>query len=131
MSGDYSRATFDPTRTYSGVHKQQGRVSLDSEFNEFEEILDRRARATTFDIVGQAVVPITTKRGFEILVDSASSELTIGVGRAYVDGILAECFGDRQSVGVVTVRDDTLGGVRGSAPQRYSSQPCYYAPGFP
>ena len=44
MSGDYTRVSFDPIKTFSGVHKQQGRVSVDSEFNEWEEILDRTRR---------------------------------------------------------------------------------------
>ena len=48
MSGDYTRFTFDPVNVFSGVRKQQGRVSLDSDFNEFEAILDRRDRAATW-----------------------------------------------------------------------------------
>src|SRR5436190_17584608 len=95
MSGDYTRISFNPVNGFSGVHKQQGRVSLDSDFNEFEEILDRRARAQMFDTVGQAVVPMTTKDGFRIDVDNTTGHLTIGLGRAYVDGIQVECFGDR------------------------------------
>src|SRR4051794_24980914 len=94
MPGDYTSVNFDSGNAFSGVHKQQGRVSLDSEFNEFEEILDRRSRAEMFDIVGQAVVPATTKDGFHIALDASAKELTIGIGRNYVDGILAECFGD-------------------------------------
>ena len=66
MAGDYTRFTFDPVKGYSGVRKQQGRVSLDSEHNELEEILDRRDRAETLDTVGRAVVPATTRSGFEI-----------------------------------------------------------------
>ena len=52
MSGDYTRFTFDPAKVFSGVHKQQGRVSLDADFNEFEEILDRRDRSEMYDTVG-------------------------------------------------------------------------------
>ena len=93
MAGDYTRFTFDPVKGFSGVQKQQGRVSLDSEFNEFEEILDRRDRAEMYDTVGQAVVPADHADGFKIGV-GGGGKLTIGSGRAYVDGILAECFGD-------------------------------------
>ena len=34
MSGDYTRFTFDPLKRYSGVRMQQGRVQLDSDWNE-------------------------------------------------------------------------------------------------
>ena len=66
MSGDYTKLSFDPIKVFSGVHKQQGRVSLDSEFIEFEEILDRRDRATTWDTFSQSVTPMTTPAGFQI-----------------------------------------------------------------
>lgn len=128
MPGDYTRFSFNPARGFSGVRKQQGRVSLDSDFNEFEEILDRRDRAEMYDIVGQAVVPLTTQDGFEISV--AAGKLMIGIGRAYVDGILAECFGDLSNA-AATVRDDRLGGVTGPGPVAYDKQPFFYQPGFP
>src|SRR6266851_881696 len=124
MGGDYTRFTFDPIRGFSGLFKQQGRVSLDANFNEFEEILDRRSRAEMYDTVGQAVVPITTPHGFEIGVNAVSGKLTIGPGRAYVDGVLAECFGDTSDP-TTTVRDDTIGGVHGG-PVDYDKQPFYY-----
>ena len=105
MSGDYTRFTFDPAKVFSGVHKQQGRVSLDADFNEFEEILDRRDRSEMYDTVGHAVVPATTPDGFAIGVD-ASNKLTIGIGRMYVDGIQPECFGDMSDPerGISTIR---------------------------
>ena len=106
MSGDHTRFTFDPAKGYSGVLKQQGRVSLDADFNEFEEILDRQSRAEMYDIVGQAVVPKTTQSGFQIQVNGAG-KLTIGVGRAYVDGILTECFGDLSNA-ATTVRRSAI-----------------------
>src|SRR5260370_23745578 len=93
MAGDSTRFTVKPGKGFSGVLEQQGRVSLDSDFNEFEEILDRRSRAEMYDAVGQAVVPITTKDGFKVQVNGAG-KLTIGIGRAYGDGILVECFRD-------------------------------------
>lgn len=125
MSGDYTRLTFDAIKAFRGVRKQQGRVSLDSDFNEFGDILDRHSRSEMYDTVGQAVVPITTPDGFKI--DVAAGKLTIGVGRAYVDGLQAECFGDLTKL----VRDDTLGGVYGSAAVAYDKQPFYYQPNFP
>jgi Family of unknown function (DUF6519) len=39
MSGDYTRLNFDPKKGFSGVLKQQGRVSLDSDWNEPSEVV--------------------------------------------------------------------------------------------
>ena len=132
MAGDYTRDTFDPFKLFSGLHKQQGRVSLDSEFNEFENILDRRDRAEMYDVWGlwgAAIVPLTTPNAFQIAVNGAG-QLTIGIGRVYVDGILAECFGDISNP-LTTVRDDHLGGIDGSGPVIYDQQPFFYQPNYP
>ena len=132
MGSDNTRASFAPTKGFSGVHKQQGRVSLDSEFNEFEEILDRKARAEMYDTAGQAAVPMMTPDGFKIGVTN-TFDITIGVGRAYVDGILVECFGDTTDASK-TDRDDNIGGVHGPAilydeqPFHYTSTPTYPEP---
>ncbi len=121
MAGDYTRFTFEPTKGFSGLHKQQGRVSLDSEFNEFEEILDRHTRSEMYDTVGQAVYPATTPTAFQIGV--TAGQLTIGIGRMYVDGIQAECFGD---MSLATPFDPNVGGVVGSGPLFFNQQPFFY-----
>lgn len=121
MAGDYTRFTFEPTKGFSGLHKQQGRVSLDSEFNEFEEILDRHTRSEMYDTVGQAVYPSTTPTAFQIGV--TAGQLTIGIGRMYVDGIQAECFGD---MSLATPFDPNVGGVVGSGPLFFNQQPFFY-----
>lgn len=133
MSGDQTRFTFDPTKLFSGVHKQQGRVSLDADFNEFEEILDRHARSIAGDTFGTApgpvsVVPATTPDGFRIGVSGAN--LTIGPGRAYVDGIQAECFGDLTDTAKVAF-DPVVGNDRSSTPLPFVAQTFWYTPGFP
>ena len=128
MSGDYTRFSFDPTKGFSGVHEQQGRVSLDSDANEFEEILDRRDRSEMFDTVGPAVVPATTPTGFEIGV--AGPSLTIGIGRVYVDGIQTECFGDLSDPKDTTF-EPHLGGVVGNLPLLFDQQPFLFQPNFP
>src|SRR5712671_5434822 len=91
MPGDYNRFTFHPQKDIACLWMQQGRVILGSDWNELSELLDRRFRAETMDIIGRAVVPKNTIDGFRILF--AGADLSIGVGRAYVDGLLAENHG--------------------------------------
>jgi hypothetical protein len=96
MTFDVSRFPFDPTKDYLGVVKQQGRVDLDSDWNEFQAELARRIQAGTIDAFGRAVVPATTPYGFKInaSVDVSGQEhVTIGAGRMYVDGLLIENHG--------------------------------------
>ncbi|HEX7979864.1 MAG TPA: DUF6519 domain-containing protein [Gemmatimonadaceae bacterium] len=124
MGGDYTRFTFDPVKGFSGVLKQQGRVSLDSDANELEAILDRRDRAEMYDTVGQAVYPLTTPDAFRIGVN-AGGELTIGQGRLYVDGILAECFGDMTDP-AKTNFDEHMNDLVGKDPATFTTQPFFY-----
>ena len=92
MGGDYSRKRFDKDKRYSGVLMQQGRVQIDSDWNEGVAISDRRWRAETLDVIGKCGVPDETPDGFKIEIDG-SGNLTIGRGRIYVHGFLSENFG--------------------------------------
>src|SRR5262245_59520392 len=116
MSGDYSRETFDPKRDLSDVLMQQGRVQLDADWNELVAILDRRFRAETIDIIGRGTVPKETPHGFEIEI--LNSNLTIGCGRIYVDGLLAENHGAPPPI-----FDPVLAEVRGSDPDTKPPDP--------
>src|SRR5689334_20371093 len=90
MSSDYSRFTFKPRKRFSGVLMQQGRVQLDADWNEEIDILKRRWEIQATDTFGHAAVPKkTTPNGFKVLTPNP---LTIGEGRMYVDGLLAERF---------------------------------------
>ena len=57
MSGDYSRVRFDPRIDMAGVLMQQGRVQLDSDWNEWVAVLDRRLRAESVDTFGVNPTP--------------------------------------------------------------------------
>ena len=96
MSFDNSRSTFNPCNDYAGVVMQQGRVQLDADWNEWLSEFARRMQAGTLDILGRAVYPATTPYAFQITASSSggSNLLTIGPGRMYVDGLLAENHGD-------------------------------------
>ncbi len=88
MRGDFSRYTFDPKKRYSGVWMQQGRVQLDSDWNEQQAINRHRVEAGCRDVVGRSGAP-SDYPGFLVTVDD-SGNLCIGKGRYYVDGILCE-----------------------------------------
>src|SRR5688500_15583959 len=98
MTIDTSRFRFDASDDFFGVLMQQGRVQLDSDWNEWVSELTRRIHAGTLDTIGRAVVPRETPDGFRIL--AAGGGLTIGRGRIYVDGILAENHGRAYNDGV-------------------------------
>src|ERR1700722_11798592 len=92
MAGDYTRWTFDPTKDYKSVFKQQGRVDLDADWNELVEITDRRWRTESMDIAGQDFVSEVTPDAF-LITPAGSNDFSIGIGRLYVDGLVAECHG--------------------------------------
>jgi hypothetical protein len=96
MSGDYTRFTFDPRNRYSGVLMQQGRVQLDSDWNEEIDILKRRIRTTTLDILGPVGVPyVVSPDAFKIgWLPGPPPNLSIGPGRFYVEGIQIEAFAE-------------------------------------
>jgi uncharacterized protein DUF6519/parallel beta helix pectate lyase-like protein len=118
MSGDYSRVRFDPKNDFSGVLMQQGRVQLDSDWNELIALLDRRLRAETTDIIGRATVPKETPDGFRIQI--AGGVITIGRGRIYVDGLLAENHGKAP-----LDFDPVLAEQRGTQAVPYNEQPYF------
>lgn len=87
MKGDFSRQTFDPKKHYAGVLMQQGRVQMDADWNEQEAIQRRRIQLETIDVVGSCGGP-EGAAGFGVAI--SGKQLTIGAGRYYVDGLLAE-----------------------------------------
>ena len=115
MSGDYSRKRFNPEKHYQGVLRQQGRVDLDADWNEYVDLQDRRWRAETIDVVGRSGVPAETPDGFKIAV--SSGELTVGQGRMYVDGYVAE------NHGTASTFDPTLEEGYGTAALPVKDQP--------
>ncbi|MGZ8445069.1 MAG: DUF6519 domain-containing protein, partial [Candidatus Binatia bacterium] len=118
MSGDYSRQRFDVKHDFTGVLMQQGRVQLDADWNELVAILDRRLRAETTDIIGKSTVPKETPEGFRIQL--AAGVLTIGRGRIYVDGLLAENHGKAPME-----FDPILAEQRGTLALPYNEQPYF------
>lgn len=89
MKGDFSRLTFDPRKHYVGVLHQQGRVWLDSDWN--EDIFERLAalQKELCDVVGSSGVP---SPGTAFQVSPSTDPVNpdnfhIAGGRCYVNGI--------------------------------------------
>lgn len=92
MKGDFTRLTFDPTKHYTRVLEQQGRVQVDSDFNEMAYIHQYFLRRLAADLIGPHGGP---GDGFklEALKDNGNDVLQdfgVASGHYYVDGILCE-----------------------------------------
>lgn len=123
MGTDFSKVRLNALLDYAGVHLKQGAVLLDSDANELMDILDRRIRALASDVLGRATVSSTTPDAFKITM--AGGGLEIGIGRLYVDGLLAECHGARPAILAPADRvfDDLLGEPKFAKPVPYAAQP--------
>lgn len=89
MKADISRQTFDSNKRYSGVVMQQGRVQLDAEWNEQQEIHQHRTQTGTGEVIGPSGTPLGEDgraTGFEITAQNG--KLRIGGGHIFVDGVL-------------------------------------------
>lgn len=107
MSGDISRDTFRKEKHYESVRLQQGRVLLDTDFNEQCEITSHRSEQAAIDVVGLCGAPFHHS-GFRIVknntdlnekekgkwkngsLECTAPDFIITAGQYYVDGILCE-----------------------------------------
>src|SRR5262245_32486255 len=113
MAGDYTRFTDNVRKRYSGVVMQQGRVQLDADWNEEIAIIQRREQTLALDAFGPcAVAWRTTPDAFKVAL-LGTTDLSLGEGRMYVDGLLAEILPGEQWNG---------------SPITYLNQPFYPAP---
>ena len=94
MKGDFTRSTFDPKKHYSSVRMQQGRVQLDSDWNEQMDIEAHLRETAAADVIGPCGVP-STGGGFKVGISSDGKALTLSAGRLWVDGILCELEKDQ------------------------------------
>ena len=89
MKSDISRQTFNSRKHYSKVVMQQGRVQLDADWNEQQDILLHRLETQTSDTIGRSGVP-ANDNGFGVMFTPDGQDLVISPGSMYVDGILCE-----------------------------------------
>ncbi len=91
MKGDFSRVTWRRDKHYRTVLMQQGRVQIDADWNEQQDIWAHRIDTEALDIVGAHGGPWKTA-GFGLVIDGSAKagDFLISPGQYYVDGILCE-----------------------------------------
>jgi len=87
MASDISRKLFNPAKHYSGVIMQQGRVQLDSDWNEQLTLQLHRTQVETRDVIGKNGVP-KKQNSFQIIPSPAG--FRISKGHMYVGGLLCK-----------------------------------------
>ncbi|AOY59395.1 DUF6519 domain-containing protein [Desulfococcus multivorans] len=87
MKADYSRFRFNLNKGYTRVLLQQGRVTLDADWNEQVSIQADLDCKRSMDVIGQCGVPYGDA-GFLVGIDGSgpSHDLTFGAGTIYVAG---------------------------------------------
>lgn len=105
MKGDFTRNTFVPEKHFLRVLMQQGRVQLDSDWNEQAAILLHYLQTLATDIIGPYAGPSGADLGFAITAGE-TGDFNIGRGRYYVNGLL--CENDRDDVTYLTQTDYPL-----------------------
>lgn len=92
MKGDFSFVGITPDTPYTGVRHQQGRVLLDRDWNDAQEIdalWTRRARGDTFGL-GLLAVPATSSTAFQVVTatqDAAGIRIALAAGHAWASGV--------------------------------------------
>jgi hypothetical protein len=87
MRADTTRDSFQATKHYRHVLQQQGRVSLDAEWNEQRSIDDHLRHSALRDVLGDSAGPLD---GSAFAMTAAGGGVTIGPGRYYAGGVLLE-----------------------------------------
>jgi len=98
FKGDFTRDTFYSLNRFSRVLMQQGRVSIDADWNEQIDILLYYLRTLTVDLVGSRAA---RSNGFFIVRATPPTkagstpppDIVVSEGHYYVDGILCESDG--------------------------------------
>ena len=88
MGADRARVSYNPRQQYRSVVMQQGRVTLEADWNESQAIVGEQLRHETLDIIGPAGTP---DNGYEIVVTGTVPtppfDFTVSAGTMYVGGV--------------------------------------------
>ncbi|MGI0493683.1 DUF6519 domain-containing protein [Alkalinema pantanalense CENA528] len=93
--GDFTQLRFNPQKHFTSVRMQQGRLLLDSDWNEQVDIQAYIARSQAIDMIG-GTSGTSNPEAFKVKAlapsdsPNTAEDLLITAGRFYVDGILCE-----------------------------------------
>lgn len=99
MHGDFSRDSDQPIKQFTRVLMQQGRLLLDSDWNEQSEIVTRFLRTLAGDLIGwhggpsvetDGSTPPAPQSGPLLVTKDADNRLFVSGGRYYVDGLMTD-----------------------------------------
>lgn len=85
MSTQISRDSFRPSRRYSAVHQQQGRMITDADWNEQADLAAHRLAEALADVIGGGVP--RGERGLGVSQEAAGAPLAFTPGRVYAEGL--------------------------------------------
>lgn len=87
MKTQISRSSHDPSKRYTGVYQQQGRMITDADWNELVDVFKTQLRSIVRHLVGTGVpLPLQSVRGLRL--EMKAEGLTIQPGVVYLDGLL-------------------------------------------
>jgi hypothetical protein len=90
MGSDRARVTYDPKQQYRSVVMQQGRVTLEADWNEAQQITLEEIRREALDFVGPCGTP---DDGYKVVLASEPTnppfDFTVSAGTMYVGGMRA------------------------------------------
>jgi hypothetical protein len=86
MTGDYTKVPLRPAERWTGARMQQGRVLLDHDWNLNLDATATAMQETAAAVIGPAGV---LRRTGAFKVDVTATDLVIGAGRMWVDGMMA------------------------------------------
>lgn len=85
MGSDIARRTYDRSRQYRAVVMQQGRVTVEADWNEEWQIVNEEERKEALDVVGPSGTP---DDGYHVMpVAQAPFDFAVSEGTMYVGGI--------------------------------------------
>src|SRR5215467_5914139 len=94
MASDIARLSYDARQQYRSVVMQQGRVTLEADWNEAEDIAGEELRKEALDIVGPSGTP---DNGYQI-IPGPGFDFSVRHGTMYVGGERAYLFDPAQTI---------------------------------
>ena len=97
MGSDIARVSFDPSRRWRAVIAQQGRVTVEADWNEAQAIAAAQSRAQLLNVIGTSGTP---DDGYRLLpppsppAAGSPTDLTVQHGTFYVGGARVELDAD-------------------------------------